>query len=197
MNDEGSRVRVEVNAGDPDIVKLELKLPNGKRKEIDLETLKKLIETKCIWTANNTLFLKHEIRFGVIPKWCEVFYGLRKSTKKKMLACFHKLHNPDIVMTEDEKLQTETDEENYNTTQLGIKSMINSIYGCMGTSFSPIANPDIAQTITRQGRFCNINTSKFIRRQFEKYFNIDSGYIAVISGDTDSVFSKAKIRIKC
>ena len=193
VNDEGSRVRVEVNAGDPDIVKLELKLPSGKRKEIDLETLKKLIETKCIWTANNTLFLKHEIRFGVIPKWCEVFYGLRKSTKKKMLACFHKLHNPDIVMTEAEKLQTETDEENYNTTQLGIKSMINSIYGCMGTSFSPIANPDIAQTITRQGRFCNINTSKFIRRQFEKYFNIDSSYVTAISGDTDSQF----INLQC
>lgn len=115
-NAEGERVRVAVNAGDSAIVKLELKTPNGKRKELTLDTLKKLIKEKCIWTANNTLFLKHELKFGVIPKWCEVFYGLRKSTKRKMLACFHKLHNPNVVMTEAERHQVETEEENFNTT---------------------------------------------------------------------------------
>jgi len=61
--------------------------------EISNEKLKQLIEQKCIWTTNNTLFLKHEVKQGIIAKWCEVFYGMRKATKKKELACFHKLHN--------------------------------------------------------------------------------------------------------
>lgn len=192
-NEAGETVRITVNAGDPTILKLELKLPDGKRRPIDLATLKKLIEEKCIWTANNTLFLKHEVKWGVVAKWCEVFYGLRKSIQKKMSACFYKLHDPNIVLTTEERRQLEIDYENYNTQQIGIKLMINSIYGCMGTAFSPIANPDIAQSITRQGRFCNISTGDFIRQQFEKYFKIPKDYIIDISGDTDSQF----INLEC
>ena len=178
---------------DNSVLGYELKLPNGQRKAVTLEWLRDLIISKCIYTTNNTLFLKHEIKWGVIAKWCEYFYNLRKSTKKKMLKCFHTLHDTSIILSDEEKKKYETDEENYNTAQLGIKSMINSIYGCMGTSFSPIANPDIAQSITRQGRFCNISTGNFIRRQFEKYFNIPKDYVIDISGDTDSQF----INLQC
>ena len=39
--------------------------------------------------------------------------------------------------------QVQTPSHDY-TTQIGIKSMINSIYGICGTKFSPIANPDMA-----------------------------------------------------
>lgn len=195
-NDLGETVRTVINAGDPDIVKLELKLPNEQRKPITNDQLKMLINEKCIWTANNTLFLKHEIKQGVISKWCEVFYGMRKATKKKMLACFHKLHDTKLKLSNEEKTKLETDEENFNSMQLGIKAMINSIYGCMGTAFSPIANPDIAQSITRQGRFCNISTSNAIRKYFEEKYGIDKNYVISISGDTDSFNHQTKIRIK-
>lgn len=173
---------------DPSISHYELKLPNGKRKQITLAQIRALINQKCIYTTNNTLFLKHEIKWGVIAKWCEYFYGLRKSTKKKELACFHKLHDKSIKLTKEEINKLETDEENYHTTQIGIKAMINSIYGCMGTSFSPIANPDIAQSITRQGRFCNQSTSKFILKRFMEMYGAPEDYILAISGDTDSQF---------
>ena len=133
-----------LNAGDKHICKLELKLPDGRRQLINNEWLKKVIEEKCIYTANNTLFLKHEVKQGVVSKWSEVFYNLRKSTKKKMLACFHKLHDPNVELTEEEKAKLEEDEENFNTSQIALKNSINSIYGCLGTGFSPIANPDIA-----------------------------------------------------
>lgn len=179
-----------------DIIGFDLKLPNGQRKQVTLEWLRELIEAKCIYTTNNTLFLKHEVKWGVIAKWCEYFYNLRKSTKKKMLKCFHTLHDSTLTLSQDEIKKLEADEENYNTAQLGIKAMINSIYGCMGTSFSPIANPDIAQSITRQGRFCNQSTERFIFRQFKKYFNISDNYVCAISGDTDSSISTTKIRIK-
>ena len=181
---------------DSSIVGYELKLPNGQRKPVTLEWLRDLINTKCIYTTNNTLFLKHEVKWGVIAKWCEYFYGLRKSTKKKELACFHKLHDKNLTLSDEERAKLEADEERYHTAQIGIKAMINSIYGCMGTSFSPIANPDIAQSITRQGRFCNISTGNFIRQQFEKYFKIPKDYVIDISGDTDSCFAETQIRIK-
>ena len=49
-----------------------------------------------------------------------------------------------VELTEEEKAKLEEDEENYNTSQIALKNSINSIYGCLGTGFSPIANPDIA-----------------------------------------------------
>ena len=170
------------------IVGYELKLPNGQRKAVTLDWLRDIINSKCIYTTNNTLFLKHEVKWGVIAKWCEYFYGLRKTTKKKMLACDHRLHKEADTLTEVEKEKLKTDSENYNTAQLGIKSMINSIYGCMGTSFSPIANPDIAQSVTRQGRFCNKSTSGFILKRFQELYNAPSDYKVSLGGDTDSQF---------
>ena len=119
------------------------------------DQLKELIQKRYIWTTNNTLFLRHEVKQGIIAKWCEVFYGLRNSTKKRELECFHKLHKELDKLSKDEIAVLETNEQNFHTKQIGIKSMINSIYGICGTKFSPIANPDMAQTVTRQGRFCN------------------------------------------
>lgn len=177
-----------INAGDPTIEKIELRQPNGKVIQLTIEQLRKLINEKCIWTANNTLFLKHEVKWGVIAKWCEHFYALRKATKKKELACYHKLHDKSLNLSEAEIKQLETDEVNYHTIQIGIKSMINSIYGCMGTSFSPIANPDIAQSVTRQGKLCNQSTSKFVLKRFKELYGVDDDYIVAVSGDTDSIF---------
>ena len=178
------------------VVGYELKLPNGQRKAVTLDWLRDIINSKCIYTTNNTLFLKHEVKWGVIAKWCEYFYGLRKTTKKKMLACDHRLHKEADTLTEVEKEKLKTDSENYKTAQLGIKSMINSIYGCMGTSFSPIANPDIAQSVTRQGRFCNKSTSGFILKRFQELYNAPSDYKVSLGGDTDTVAAETLIRIK-
>ena len=100
---------------DSSIVGYELKLPNGQRKPVTLEWLRDLINTKCIYTTNNTLFLKHEVKWGVIAKWCEYFYGLRKSTKKKELACFHKLHDKNLTLSDEERAKLEADEERYHT----------------------------------------------------------------------------------
>ena len=187
-NDEAFDVFNDAKIEEQKVVGFELKLPNRKRKEVTLDWIRNIINTKCIYTTNNTLFLKHEVKWGVIAKWCEYFYGLRKSTKKKELACFHKLNDENIVLTEDERAKLAADEEVYHTVQIGIKAMINSIYGCMGTSFSPIANPDIAQSVTRQGRFCNISTEKFIRKRFQEIYGAPDNYIMGISGDTDSIF---------
>ena len=168
---------------------LYLKLPNGKRKKVTVEQVRQLIETQCIYTTNNTLFLKHEKKWGVVAKWCEHFYNLRKSIKKEEMKALHKLQTEGDKLTEEEKILNETIEENSHTGQIGVKAMINSIYGIMGTPHSPIANPDIAQSITRQGRFCNQTTEKFILKLFKERFGLPEDVTTVaVGGDTDSQF---------
>lgn len=66
-----------------------LMLPDGKRKRVTLDWLRSVVKDKCIYSANNTLFLKHEVKTGIIPLWCKFYYTNRKQTKKKMLAIYH------------------------------------------------------------------------------------------------------------
>lgn len=178
-----------------------LLMPNNTKKEVTVDKLRAWINLHGIYTSNNTIFRKHEEKFGIITKWCEYFYSQRKTTKKKMMKIFHYLNENEKKITAEEKFQKETEEENLNSLQLGYKAMINSIYGILGTPFSPIANPNIAQSITRMGRFCNINASKFVLKYFNE--NYDKNYkgfrikiderlppidVSAISGDTDSQF---------
>ena len=178
-----------------DIVGYSLLLPNGQQKKIELEQIRALVKTKCIYTANNTLFLKHEVKTGIIPLWCKFYYTNRKSTKKKQMSIFHQLHNDEIVskMSKDDIFKAKTNMENYESLQLAYKSMINSIYGCMGNGFSSIANPHLAQSVTRTGKFCNTSTQAYVRTLFERLFKIDKNYIPVCGMDTDSIF----INLKC
>lgn len=79
---------------------------------------------------------------------------------------------------------------------MALKICINSIYGATGTSFSPIADPNISQTITRMGRFANMSSAKFVHDEFVKRYGADPNYVGQPSGDTDSCFYSTKIRIK-
>ena len=191
-DDAGNKIKVTINAGDPEIDHFELMLPGPQRqrKMLSLEQLRGMIETKCIWTPNNTLFLKHEVKEGVIAKWCEFFYSQRKANKKKELKIFHDLHNEEFVaaLKPGEREVLETKMENYHALQMALKICINSIYGATGTSFSPIADPNISQTITRMGRFANMSSAKFVHDEFVKRYNADPNYIGQPSGDTDSIF---------
>lgn len=181
---------------DPNIVKYELKLPNEQRKQITIPQIRKLLKEKCIYTANNTFFLKHEVKWGTIALWCQHFYNLRKKTKKEMMNYIHDLHKRENEISQKEKYEIESKIGSLNTNQYALKTMLNSVYGMLGTSFSPIANPDIAQTITRQGKFANISTSEFILKYFKEIYGASNDYKVAISGDTDSLNFSTLIRIK-
>lgn len=202
----------------PNIIGFSLKYPDNRRQSISLDKLREWIKKHGIYTANNTIFRKHSEKVGVIAKWCEYFYGQRKATKKKMLAIFHELHDPNKHFTEEEIKIKETQRENYDSRQGAMKNMINSIYGQMGSAYSPIANLDIAQSITRTGRFCNTNASMFVLKHFQENYDPNfKGYrikvynkdkdpelwekskwinVAAVGGDTDSCIGSTKIRIK-
>ena len=111
---------------------------------------------------------------------------------------FHNLHNEEFVATlkPGEQDELETQMGNYHALQMALKICINSIYGACGTSFSPIADPNIAQTITRMGRFCNMSSASYVHDEFVKRYNADPNYIGQPTGDTDSSISSTKIRIK-
>ena len=185
-----------IDLEDESIEDLWLYPANGKkRKHVKRTDLLKLVDEKCIYTRNNTLFLKHSVKQGVISAWCKHFYALRKSTKKKMQALDLEIYKGNIP--EDQIKQAKLDVENLDADQHSLKIMLNSVYGMFGTNHSPIYSAAIAQSITRTGKFCNISASKFIRKRFEELFGVTQDYVVTVSGDTDSVVSFTNVYIRC
>jgi len=162
-------------------------------KQITREQLDELLRTKCIFTRNNTLFLKHSVKKGVVSSWSEHFYKLRKATKKKGQKLELDLHNGKLTENVEEVKRMI---QNLDDNQQARKIALNSLYGSLASPHSPIYNPYIAQTITRTGKFCNQSSSEFIRKCFKERFGIDDRYVNVTSGDTDSNFYSMEIRIK-
>ena len=166
----------------------------GQRKQIKRTDALKLLETKCIYTRNNTLFLKHSVKQGVISAWCKHFYGLRKATKKKMQALDMEIYKGNIPENEIPAAKLEV--SNLDANQHSLKIMLNSVYGMFGTNHSPIYSAHIAQSITRTGKFCNISASEFVRKRFKELFNISDDYVSVASGDTDSCHKNSKVYVR-
>ena len=182
---------------------------NGQQKTLTRKELDELLEKKCIFTRNNTLLLKHEIKKGVITEWCAHFFNLRKATKDEM-AKYKNIVNSGKV-SGDELVKMKEIIGNLDSRQQAIKIMINSIYGMIGTAFSPIYNIHLAQTITRTGKFCNISAAEYVAEVFNEKFGdkfamppppnlIDivgrNKKMYICSGDTDTSKSSTKIYIK-
>lgn len=174
-------------------------------KKISREQLDNLLETKCIFSRNNTLHLKHSIKKGVVSSWCKHFYTLRKTTKTLMQKLDLDLYNNRIL--ENDKPSVIERIGNLHDRQQAIKIMINSIYGCLSTPHSPIYNPYLSQAITRNGKFLNISTSEYITKMFFEKYGDKNAIIKGIgengkkiltyscSGDTDSVVFSSKVRV--
>ena len=173
-----------------------LKPPTGQTRQLSKDELLELCKTKCIFTRNNTLFLKHSVKQGLVSAWSKHFYGLRKSTKKEMQALEMKLYNKEIIDPIEIK-KAKVQVENLNNMQMAVKIMLNSIYGILGTVHSPIENREIAQTITRTGKFANMSAATYIKEWFKEKFKVGDDYVTPVSGDTDSVIGSTKIFVKC
>lgn len=161
---------------------------------IKRDDLLKMIKQKCIFTRNNTLFLKHSVKQGVVSAWCKHFYALRKTTKKEMFKNEMSIYNKEVP--EDKIPEVETLVQNLDNVQHAVKIMLNSVYGILGTAYSPIGNVDIAQTITRNGKFCNQSAAKFIKDWMKEKFHIDDDYVTPVSGDTDSTSFSTVIHLR-
>ena len=153
---------------------------------ITAKQLRELLETRLIICPTNmTLFLKHEVKRGVISDWAEEFYNRRKATKKEMFKC-EKLLDETSDSSEKEKLMKRI--ENLDSLQYSLKIALNSIYGSLGTTGCPFLHPiGLAQSVTRAGRFCNWNGVQFYKKWLKENYNIKDDYVCAIGGDTDSV----------
>jgi DNA polymerase elongation subunit (family B) len=182
---------------------------NGQQKTLTRVELDELLDTKCIFTRNNTLMLKHEIKRGVIAEWCAHFFNLRKATKKEKEKYDKMADNKNLSPEELAKIKEIIG--NLDSRQQAIKIMINSIYGMIGTAFSPIYNIHLAQTITRTGKFCNISAAEHVAEVFNEKFGdkfsmppppnlLDivghNKKMYICSGDTDSAESSTKVYIR-
>ena len=150
---------------------------NGVVKKVSAEQLEKLCDQKCIRSQNNTLFFKHQSKKGIVTGWLEDSYKTRVKYKK-----LSKKFQSKSDKEGDPKLKAEYKEQadRYDHIQYAQKIKLNSVYGCFGTPFSPIYDPDIAQSVTLTGQFINKSVGEMLKDKF--------GQDAIVAGDTDSIY---------
>lgn len=173
-----------------------IKFVNGRREKISESQLNTILNETCILSRNNMLFLKHEKKRGIFSEWCGFYFKLRKTYKKALAAGEAnelKLKEQHASSEEIEKQQIEN--ENNHATQYALKIMINSAYGTLGTTFSPIYDVRLAEAITKGGKFCNMSTSTFLNKYFKEHYGTDDHFNITISGDTDSVVGESEIDV--
>lgn len=174
---------------DKDSLPYTIKYVNGETQDLDENSYNELFGKVCILARNNAIFYKHEIKQGIFAKWCENFFMMRKSFKKLLGDCRKELK--EIDKSDSSKLnrvrELEVLSEIYDVTQYALKILINSAYGTLGTTFSPIYDVRLAEAITLTGQFANRSTAEFLNSYFKKTYNVPDGFDVTISGDTDSV----------
>lgn len=158
----------------------------GEEVFIDDDQLNAILDKACTIARNGALFYKHEIRRGIFADWCGNFFNMRKSYKKFLRECETRLKN-DKCLTSEEIRKLEIDAEYYNATQYALKILINSAYGTLGTTYSPLYDVRLAEAITLTGRFANQSTSKFLNALYKEKYGAPDDMDITVSGDTDSV----------
>ena len=150
----------------------------GKRKIVDKEKLKKI----AIKSENDVLYCKHSKKVGIVTSLLERLYNGRKSFKKRVGKIIRELDGDDIS---NERKQVLIGDKEYWEMQSQVsKIFLNSIYGCIGNTFFPIYDRDLAESITLSGQ-------KIIKDS-ANYLNRILGDKGVIYGDTDSLFINTK-----
>lgn len=91
------------------------------------------------------------------------------------------------------KAKAEFDAKLQDVFQHSFKIMLNSVYGFTGTKFSPVFNRDIAESVTLTGQSVIKEMVQFTNKCLNKIGKNEKEEEWVIAGDTDSVFSSAKI----
>lgn len=170
---------------------------SGQVKEITQAEFDRILKETCILSRNNVLFAKHEVKKGIFSEWCGNFFTMRKGYKKRKAKAEEQLDEllKSDKVDEARKRELETEVELNHTTQYALKILINSAYGTLGTTFSPLYDTKLAEAITLGGQFCNRSTSKFLNNYFHEHYGTDENFNITISGDTDSVTGDMELEL--
>ena len=134
----------------------------------DMET------TKC---ANGAMFRKDYE--GIIPKVIRKFYDNRVTIKKQMLE----------AKSEYEKAPTKRLENliaNLDNQQMGIKILMNSLYGALANKYFRYFDHRIAEGVTLSGQRAIKCAEKAVNDEMINLLGVESDYVVAI--DTDSVY---------
>ena len=74
----------------------------------------------------------------------------------------------------------------YNTEQLVLKLLINSLYGALANRWFPLFNEDIAAAITGNGRYFIRKLADYVEETLQNMHPMNTTY--VVYGDTDSIY---------
>ena len=143
-----------------------------------------VFNTNHIMTARGNLF--DRTTKGLIPTIVENFYNDRSVIKKKMLAAEQKLVKTD-KSDKHAVYQLEKEIATYGNQQMGIKILMNSLYGATSNEYFRYFDQRIAESITMSGQL----TIRWAEQKINAYMNKvlkteDKDYVVAI--DTDSLY---------
>eukprot|EP00804_Cyclotella_cryptica_P028780 CCRYP_018729-RB/>CCRYP_018729-RB protein AED:0.34 eAED:0.34 QI:1338/1/0.83/1/0.8/0.83/6/0/415 len=128
--------------------------------------------TKYKKSENGHIFVKSEVKKGILPIILEELLSARKRAKKDM-----------------KNAPNDFEKAVQNGRQLALKVSANSVYGFTGAGVGQLPCLPIASSVTSYGRYLLEKTKSFV----EDHFTIAHGYehdAQVVYGDTDSVMVK-------
>ncbi|KAL7485072.1 hypothetical protein ACHAW6_012798 [Cyclotella cf. meneghiniana] len=123
-------------------------------------------------SENGHIFVKSEVKKGILPIILEELLSARKRAKKDM-----------------KNAPNDFEKAVQNGRQLALKVSANSVYGFTGAGVGQLPCLPIASSVTSYGRYLLEKTKSFV----EENFTIAQGYeydAQVVYGDTDSVMVK-------
>lgn len=176
-----------------------VKWPNDTERKITREQFKVLLDTKLCMAANGALYYKASVKKGILPKLLERMYEERVEVRAKAAPINKQMEKLRDEGKKDspeyEKLEREytlLDNQQYT-----IKIFLNSVYGVLGTAFSPLyKHVAIPDSVTAQGRDIIIRSADFIEKSYLKMFGADDPTVksngVVVYGDTDSIYYSIK-----
>jgi DNA polymerase elongation subunit (family B) len=136
--------------------------------------------------VNGVFFRKHKL--GIIPELIKQIYGGRKEAKKKMFVHQKNIQDFKEFGKYDEITEQERLVSFYDTEQMALKILMNSLYGAMANKHFMLFNQGLAEAITANGRMIN----QFCSLKIEEYMKEYTGKPAMIYGDTDSCYITLK-----
>ena len=125
---------------------------------------------------------------GIMPEFLDNLYTKRKLMKAKGLDLKNKLNKIRSTLTPEEISKMESDIQKFNTFQHAYKILLNSAYGYTGNPYAPLADDDIASSVTLSGQAVNKKNKILFKEYLIQRFDIteEEAENCCIAGDTDS-----------
>lgn len=128
-------------------------------------------------TANGVFYRKD--KEGIIPKVIRKFYDDRVMIKEQMLA-----KKQEYEQTPTKRLENEI--SSLDNRQMGIKILMNSLYGALANKYFRYFDQRIAEGVTLSGQRAIKCAESVVNAEMNKLLGTDKDYVVAI--DTDSVY---------